>query len=158
MNRGPIDQNAMTVFGKDRPQEIVNASLHGIDMIRAIEPHNDTDGTFLIVGRDGSEAQLDYLRFLSPGDKFSVLYTSMMNFVNSINERREGLNCRAISRLQGFELSVGIVFCPACLHEDDWRFDIPFSIAQATDGLIFNGYALVDKTGYVVIDANGGGD
>ena len=145
----PVDRNAMSVFGRATTAEVIASELHGIDMISSLEVAGENSDSMTIIGRDASTTTINLKHYRVPGDEFSLLYVGMMNFV-----RMHDLGGHAERALRDFEMAVGIVFLPACIVVDDWRFDIPFAIARRIGGTIFNGTVLVDAEGTCLLDAS----
>jgi hypothetical protein len=110
--------------------------------------------TVLSVQSVSSSLRLTTMRRVRPGDEFSKLVLGLHNHFRKAAEREGQAGRLALNRVAGLQLAVGVVAEPAIDHEE-WMERVILSTAQAMEGLIFNGHALLASDGTLVLDSQG---
>jgi hypothetical protein len=89
-----------------------------------------------------------------PGDEFSKMILGTWAFFEDIETRYRQLQEDLLKSISSGTFAIGIVATPE-FTETDERLDFIFEIAENFDGLIFNGFEMLDKKGRTVLDKDG---
>lgn len=94
------------------------------------------------------------LRREKPGDSFSKLALSTFNFVEKIKTKNKVKKEEILRKISNVKMFIGIVGDPEIL-EAERHFDIIFALSERLDGLIFDGNAIIDKNGDLLLNRDG---
>jgi hypothetical protein len=146
--------STLTIVCPDvRSCEIVTAlrSFGHHDVPEIAEP---AGGSFTLHFGRGT-LKLSCLIQLQPGDAFSKLVLGMYNYFRKLPTREGDRNKRyVLDRIGNAAMMIGIVAEPH-FEIDDMRLDCIWKIAEAVDGVIFNGDAILNLKGERIL-SNGG--
>jgi len=93
---------------------------------------------------------LNSLEAHTPGDEMSKLLLGMSNYFNKVNTQAETSKKKAIELIGSCVLAIGITAEPAF---SVGQTDLILKVASAIDGVLFNGYALLDSDGVEIFSA-----
>lgn len=111
--------------------------------------------SIVVHGHDHRQITLNILRHGEPGDSFSKLKLGAFDYFSRIATQHQSAKATALCRIESFETAIGVVLEPDATDQDDWRFDLIFSVAEISEGLIFNGSDLMDWTGRLLLGSDG---
>jgi hypothetical protein len=111
--------------------------------------------SLVAVGHDGKTIALNFLRHREAGDQFSNVKLGMFDFFYRVKTPHEAVRTKILKHLENIDTAIGVVLEPPSSDEHDWRFDTIFAVAEATQGLIFNGSDLIDCNGKLALTATG---
>jgi hypothetical protein len=89
-----------------------------------------------------------------PGDKFSKLVLSMHNFFQTVDTHEEANKREVLRRVETAQMMIGVVTDPE-LSETDARLDCLWRLAEAVDGVLFNGDAMLNLQGERILSRSG---
>lgn len=116
-------------------------------LLQAIFPLSTatTGDSMTVHGREGA-LRLTQKVFRQRGDEFCRLLLSTCAFVEGISNADAVVKKRLASHVESCELVLGVVAEPR--FDADERYQaIVFAIAQALDGVVFNGQEILDANG-----------
>jgi hypothetical protein len=97
---------------------------------------------------------LTSLRRVRPGDEFSRLKLSLFGFFDRIKTPHKFLKKKLLNDISLVDLLIGVVAHPDAEGPDP-RFDVIFAVAQSVDGMIFNGDAMLNSDGQIIVGSSG---
>ena len=113
----------------------------------------EKDGSLIIEGTGGT-LRISSKQFEQQGDEFSrLVYTTMVHF-EWIKTAAESAKARLLTHVGDTKCILGIVADPE--FDADERFNqAVFAIAKACNGIVFNGYEMLDENGILILDNDG---
>lgn len=139
-----------------------------IDLKAIADILRDTKATFGIDGDfdkwDTIKLKFDQseLRFKKsvrerPGDKFSKMILGMHNYFRNVDTKASNNKEHILQNVGETKLAIGVVADPE-FSEEDGHFDFIFAVAEKIDGMIFNGEAMLDPKGDMILSKDGSFD
>lgn len=89
-----------------------------------------------------------------PGDEFSRLILSTHDFFRKIGATEKSKQEAVLRAIGSSTIVVGVVADPAFVEEEG-HFECVLDVARILDGLIFNGTAMLDSEGNLLLDQEG---
>lgn len=130
------------------------------DRVRAsspqpIEVHGPADAwDRLVVRAAGATLTLNALRYVRGGDQCSKTLLGAINFFRRVQTPAVASRERITAHLGACRLVIGVVGDPGFTEESG--FDgVIMDVAKTLDGMIFNGTAMYDATGVLLLDRDG---
>ncbi len=92
-----------------------------------------------------------------PGDEFSKLILGTLTFFRNVETTALENKQKVMKLISATRWAIGVVAEPGFVDEAG-HFDCIFGIAERLEGLIFNGWGMVDANGLMVLDKDGNFD
>jgi len=92
---------------------------------------------------------------IKPGDKFSRLVLGMRNFIRTRGGPDTAIKQQLATRISEAQWMVGVVGTPEFLDEDG-HLDLILGISRKLDSVIFNGSAILDSNGEILLQGSDG--
>jgi hypothetical protein len=89
-----------------------------------------------------------------PGDKFSKMILGMYNYFRSVDTNASSNKDYILQNVGETKLAIGVVGDPQ-FSEEDGHFDYIFAVAEKVGGIIFNGEAILDAKGDMILSKDG---
>jgi len=112
------------------------------------------DGESLVIQGTGGTLRISSKKFEQQGDEFSRLVNTTCVHFEQIETTAQSAKARLIAHVENTECILGVVADPE--FDADERFNqAVFAIAKACDGVVFNGYEVLDQNGILLLDNDG---
>ncbi len=85
-----------------------------------------------------------------PGSEFSKIILGAHNYFRNANSDTYPEKSRVLSVLEQYDMMLGVTAHPGLSSTDERRACV-LGLANALDGLIFDGYAMLDDTGTIIL-------
>lgn len=107
--------------------------------------------------RGPASVRLHRTPFREPGDKLSKLILGLVNWLNHVAVIHPAGTKAAVDHILATQATIGFTALPD-FSEDSGHFDCVFALAEELDALVWNGSALLNADGEIVIDGGGGSE
>lgn len=144
-----------TILAKATPVADLLETARACPFVQSTSLNQGEPQAVIVRGRDGRTITLNVLRHDEPGDRFSKLKLGIFDYFYRVVTRYERAKATALEHLEHFDTAIGVVLDPDSMDQEDWRFDLVFSVAEATRGLIFNGSDLIGWDGRLLLSKDG---
>jgi hypothetical protein len=99
------------------------------------------------------------LRFMAsvrerPGDEFSKMILGMYNYFSNVDTNASNNKGYILKNIGETKLAIGVVGDPQ-FSEEDGHFDCILAVAEKIEGIIFNGEAMLDFKGDMILSKYG---